>query len=110
MSLDSQTGDVELSMLDVYGTVLSAGRNPELNSADIRLDSTGNPHARKLTFTESERSRENVEECFNTYGVDAPIQDEKYKNVIYPWKNVSDANSAFSIAKGAFPFYISFLS
>ena len=106
--LDSQTGDVELSMLDVYGTVLSSGQSPELNSEDTRLDSSGLPHARRFTFTATDRSRENVEKYFNTYGIDEVAQESKYKNVIYPWKNITDANSAFALAKGSFPFYISF--
>lgn len=100
----------ELTMLDVYGTVLSVGG--KLNPDDIRRDSSGETLARNFTMDDGlsyrNQPKESLVEYFRDYAISEISPDGKYKNVIFPARNVADANSVFASSKDSFPFFVSF--
>jgi hypothetical protein len=100
----------ELAMLDVYGTVLSVGG--KLNYEDTRRDASGNVLAWGFSMddgvTYRNQPKESLVKYFRDYALSDISPDGKYKNVIFPSRNVADANSVFASSKDSFPFFVSF--
>ena len=98
----------ELTMLDVYGTVLSMDREGDaLNSLATRFSSrrfTIHPGGRELTPAEEE----NVVDYFKHFTISNPGPSSNYRNLIYPHNSNVEVNSAFTVARESFPFYVGF--
>lgn len=107
----SEPSNPEYSMLSVLGTVLSLDN--KLNQSAEQRDRDGKPIARDFSIEPDISFRENQEEdlqyqYFSHYAQSNPVQELKYKNVIFPEKNIVYANSAHAAAKHSFPFHVSF--
>jgi len=111
--LDDPIEDMELAALDVYGTVLSMGG--KLNTSAQSIYTLKGEDGQDLTrnfsiedqITYRDQPKENIIDYFRTYATSNITPADRYKNVIFPQANVSDANSVFAMSKDSFPFYVS---
>tara|TARA_R100000808_G_C2155411_1_gene167826 strand:+ start:16145 stop:18379 length:2235 start_codon:yes stop_codon:yes gene_type:complete len=108
-----QTQDPELTMMDVYGTVLSLGNDSELNNAARRVYPNGTPLTTDWQIQDGNQwadldAESRIITYFRDFGANSVQPALNYKNVIYPHNAVVSANSAFALAKDSFPFYVNF--
>ena len=109
--ITSEPDNPEYSMLPALGTLLSL--DGMLNESAEQRDRDGQPIARDFSIATEVSFRESQDEnlqyqYFSHYAQSLPVQELKYKNIIFPEKKIVYANSAHAAAKDSFPFHVSF--